>query len=100
MSVSRSSSSISAFSLLSSIPTASSAPLELQHKDKLYLRIDHPLNRRKGTPQLKIWEIGQDYISASSPDQHTWRCGYYASLTILSNKISTSSCIHHLRRIH
>jgi hypothetical protein len=42
MSVSRSSSSISAFSLLSSIPTASSAPLELQHKDKLYLRIDHP----------------------------------------------------------
>jgi hypothetical protein len=64
MSVSRSGSSISAFSLLSSIPTAGSAPLELQHKDKLYLRIDHPPNRRKGTPQSKIWEIGQDYISA------------------------------------
>ena len=51
MSVSRSSPSISAFSLLSLILTASSVPLKLWHEDKLYLRIKYYLNsvaRKKG----------------------------------------------------
>ena len=77
-------------------------PSEIRYRNREFIRIDHPVNRKKNTRQSRAWDHGDNYIAVDDPDQHAWRCRICAggdSLIILHSK-SISPAVRHLKKKH
>jgi hypothetical protein len=101
-----SSSQESWFSRISSpTPTLREPPAEFRFGKARYMRIEHEINRKAGTPVSKVWSLGSEYINMDDPDSvHRWRCNICPKDVVVTcgkgKTASTSTAVRHLRRVH
>jgi hypothetical protein len=77
------------------------APAEITWEGQRWLYIDHPPSKRRGVAQSRIWQYGYDYILATNPEMHAWRCGICIHNHLyLFKQDATSNCRKHLIRVH
>ena len=83
MAASQSDQSVSAFDVLTPSSSAAGAPDEISYNGQVWMKFDHPQNRKKGTKVSLVWTLGQSYIAVDDPSKRAWRCTSCGSRDVL-----------------